>query len=183
LLVIDDAFDRDSLRVRVALQRAAEGGATYTKLAFNSDAAGQGLDHDVLTSALQTASRAIFFCHCESVAGIAGAASIVTGDSGRLLVETIATLDLHALEELVIVGCSSGRPDPFVGDITVAHATAVAGARQILYSLWPLRPHHAADFVVALAEARSAGTPTPDFLADQYRVDRVRASSFVIMRP
>lgn len=184
LLVIDDCFGSEAMRVGRALQDGAGDGRAYVTLAFNSDAgADEALGHDQLASALQSARRALIFCHCESVAGMAGAASIVTGKNSRFGVDTLAGLELRALDELVVIGCSTGRADPFVGDISVAHAAAVAGARQLLYSLWPLRPRRAADFVVALLEARSSGMPTVDCLAEQYRADRVRAGGFVIMRP
>ena len=184
LLVLDDCFGAASRRVSRVLQEASDNGPSEIQvLAFNSDEADSALRHDQLIGAMESCRAAILFCHCDSPVTIAGATAIVTGQQTRFQVEALSTLDLRALDELIIIGCSSGRPNPFVGDITLAHAAANAGVSQVVYSMWPLHADRAAEFVVALTQARSNGISTADFIASRYRDDATRAGSFVVMRP
>ncbi len=184
LLIVDDCFGDDSAKVRSAIQLTAEQSSrTCRLLRFNSAVPGDGLEHDELEEALQSASRVLMFCHVGSPAAYAGETALITGASSRFRIDTLASLDLRALDELAIVGCASGRVNPFVGDISVAHAAAVAGARQVLYSLWPIRSEQGAGLVEDLVKARLDGQATVDFLAESYNRDRVAASPFAIMRP
>jgi hypothetical protein len=120
--------------------RAAERSSrTCQVLRFNSGMEGAVLGDGELEEALQSVSSALAFCHVGSPTAYAGEAALITGSSSRFRIDALAALDLRSLDELAIVGCASGRANPFVGDVTVAHAAATAGARQILYSLWPIR--------------------------------------------
>jgi hypothetical protein len=109
--------------------------------------------------------------------------AILTGESSRFRIDALAALDMRSLDELTLVGCASGRVNPFVGDITLAHAAGVAGARQILYSLWPIRSAQGVSFVEDLVKARLDDQATVDFLAASYSRDQITVSPFAIMRP
>lgn len=54
-----------------------------------------------------------------------------------------------------------GAANMFVGKVTVAHAAVIAGARQVLYSLWPIRPQHGAALSPSWPERiRATGQPS-----------------------
>lgn len=184
LLVIDEAFGEQSDRVRAAVEQAAQQSATTLQvLSFNSDNKDRRLPDEELKAALESSSKAMMFCHVDTRVAQAPAAGIVTGSASRMHVKAIAALDLSKLVEVAIIGCGSGRSDLFVGDVTVAHAVATAGASQILYSLWPIEAGDGADLAVALVEAHRAGITTPQRLAQEFRDDRERAAAFALMRP
>jgi hypothetical protein len=184
LLVIDESFGDQSARVRSAAEYAAERSSRALRvLAFNSDAKEAVLSDEELGQALQSSSSAMVFCHVDTRVAQAPASAIVTGFSSRLRVDTLAALDLRDLDELAIIGCGSGRADPFVGDVTVAHAAAMAGARQILYSLWPITVSLGAELATELIAAHLAGMSTPECLAGEFRDDRNKASAFALIRP
>jgi hypothetical protein len=184
LLVIDETFGDESSRVRSAVEAAAARSSTTLEvLAFNSDSREAELSHEDLGKALQSCSSAILFCHVNTRVGQAPAAAIVTGLAGRLRVEALAALDLRQLNEVAVMGCGSGRADPFVGDVTVAHAVAMAGARQVLYTLWPITASHGADLAVALVTAHAGGMSTPERLAREFRDERDKASALALIRP
>ncbi len=184
LLIVDDCFGADSAKVRSAVQLAAEQSSQICRvLRFNSAVDGAALGHDELEEALQSASRALIFSHVGSPGAYASEAALLTGGSSRFRIDALAELDLRSLDELVMVGCASGRVNPFVGDITVAHAAGMAGVRQILYSLWPIGSAQGAGFVEDLVKARANNQATVDCLAESYSRDRITASPFAIMRP
>jgi hypothetical protein len=108
---------------------------------------------------------------------------MATGPDTYFRAEQLAELDLSELRDLAIVGCGSGRPDEFVGDLTMAHAATVAGARQVLYTLWPIRPKLGAEFVDKLVRALAEGRPANASLAHLYQTQTLRASPFALMRP
>lgn len=183
LLIVDDCFADDSARVRSALQLSAErSSVTFQMLRFNSEEQGMELAHRELEDALESVSSALLFCHVDTPAMYAGEVAIVTGPASRFRVDALAALDLRSLNELALIGCASGRANLFVGDVTVAHAAAMAGARQILYSLWPIRAKYGSKFASELANA-VGGQGMAKFLADEYRSDRKQAGSFAIIRP
>jgi CHAT domain len=184
LLVIDETFGEQSERVRAAVEQAAQQSATNLRvLAFNSDNQDEKLSDEELKAALESGAKAMVFCHVDTRIAQAPAAGIVTGSASRMQVETVAALDLSKLTEVTIIGCGSGRADLFVGDVTVAHAAAMAGANQVLYTLWPIEAGDGADLAVALVEAHRAGIPTPERLARAFRADRERTAAFALMRP
>jgi hypothetical protein len=179
LLVLDTGFGDDSAAVRSAFERVSP---TSRVLEFDSTMYGTELDHQELADALESASGALFFSHVDTPALYAGEAAILTGPKGRFRVDILAALDLRSLEELALIGCASGRPNLFLGDVAVAHAAAMAGARQILYSLWPIRPREGSAFAAGLArEVREEGMN--GFLAARYREDRRRAGPFAMISP
>jgi hypothetical protein len=82
-----------------------------------------------------------------------------------------------------LICCSSGRNNPFIGEVTLAHAAALAGAVEILFTLWPVRSSLGSRFVAEMIAARSAGQPMREFLASSFKDHPVRTSAFSIMRP
>ena len=184
LLIVDDCFEDHSAKVRSAVEIVGEVSSQSCRvLRFNSAAGGTGLKEGEFEEALQSASRALIFCHVGSPQDSAGEAAIVIGPDSRFRIDSLAALDLRSLSELAIIGCASGRANPFVGDLTIAHAAAMAGARQVLYTLWPIMSSRGASFVDRLVNARADGQITASFVAERYSEDRMSASPFAMMRP
>jgi hypothetical protein len=183
LLVIDDIFS-ESRDVRVAHRLAAENTLAPCRiLRFDSGQGGFDLSSDEFGAALEDVSTAAIFCHVDAPMMYAGETSIVTGPTSRYRVDALAALDLGRLDEFVVIGCASGRSNPFVGGATVAHAGAMAGAHQVLFTMWPVWAKHGAGFLRGLIEARSQGIATAGYLATAYERDRTRAGDFAITRP
>jgi hypothetical protein len=179
LLVVDDCFGPDSAKVSSAVRIASP---TSRILRFDSEEGGTELSREVLKEALQSVSSALLFCHVDTPALYGAEAAILTGPEGRLRMEEIADLELRSLDELALIGCASGRPNLFLGQVTVAHAAAVAGAQRVLGSLWPIRPRDGAEFASELAKAiEDQGMAA--FLAHRYRSDPKLAASFSLIRP
>jgi hypothetical protein len=184
LLIVDDYFEDHSAKVRSAVQLVGQVSSQSCRvLRFNSATDGTALKDDEFAEALQSASRALMFCHVGSPQHSAGKAAVVIGPDSRFRIDAFAALDLRSLSELAIIGCASGRANPFVGDLTIAHAAAMAGARHVLYTLWPILSSQGASFVDRLVKARADGQTTAGFLADRYSEDRMSASPFAMMRP
>jgi hypothetical protein len=184
LLVVDDCFGTHSARVRSALELAAENGpGSYRVLRFDSSQERSELSHQELAEVLQLASSAVVFAHIQAPTLYAGEASLITGTTSRFRIDALAALDLRSLDELVVIGCGSGRSNPFVGDVNVAHAAAMAGTAEILYTLWSIEPTLGAETIRELVSARTDGIPTAEALALQYQRDRYAASAFSLMRP
>jgi hypothetical protein len=183
LLVIDDVFN-ESCDVRSAYRLAAENTLTPCRiLRFDSGQRGSDLSSDEFGAALQDVSTAVIFCHVDAPMMYASETAIVTGPTSRYRVDTLAALNLGRLDEFVVIGCASGRSNPFVGGATVAHAGAMAGAHQVLFTMWPVWAKHGAEFLRGLIEARSQGITTAGYLATAYGRDRTRAGDFAITRP
>lgn len=184
LLVVDDSFGEDSAKVRDSVVRAADrADASCEVMRFDSADANHSLALDELAAALQRARRAVYFGHVQTVFAQASDAALVVGATTVLSVADLAALDLTGVEQLAVIGCGSGRGDMFVGDITVAHAAAMAGVGEVLYTQWPIRSDTGAEFVSRLTEALSHGETAAEFLRTAYRHDRRRAGAFAMMRP
>jgi hypothetical protein len=183
LLVVDKCFSRDSAAVIGAIRKAWRGIGDTQILEFNSEQTSSALDIADLTGALRSASSAVLFCHGASSMVVANQASLVLGPSARLTVEQLVKLDLSHLQELALICCSSGRTNPFVGEVTLAHAAALAGAGEILFTLWPVLSSLGSRFASEMIAARSAGQPMREFLASSFKDHPVRTAAFSIMRP
>jgi hypothetical protein len=183
LLVVDNCFGSDSGAVVRAARRAWQGTGDAQILAFNSEAASTALEVGELVESLRSAVSAVVFCHAVSQIAVANRAGLVLGPTARLAVEELAKLDLSNLQELALICCSSGRNNPFIGEVTLAHAAALAGAVEILFTLWPVRSSLGSRFVAEMIAARSAGQPMREFLASSFKDHPVRTSAFSIMRP
>lgn len=182
LLVVDKCFKGDAQKVEITAGLAPSRQSAESQiLTFNSETS--TLPVDKLISALKSVSSAIVFCHAESPVANASAAGLVLGPSSRLTVDMLASFDLNGLEELALIGCASGRSNPFVGEATLAHAAALAGAGEILYTLWPIRPGDGAGIVVGMLESRGQGQTMRKFLARQFEEDPLKAAPFAVMRP
>ena len=60
-----------------------------------------------------------------------------------------------------------GAVEPISRQATLAHVAALAGADQVLFTLWPVRSGQAARFVAGLSfTAQLAGETTGSFLAE-----------------
>jgi hypothetical protein len=183
LLVVDRAFDSDSRDVVEAWELDASPSAGMKKLEFNSSAAAGHLSVDSLQDALVGCRRALVFAHVNNPMFHGGQGGIFLGDGQHLSPEAIAPMALGGLEELVIIGCGSGRDNLFVGGVSVAHAAAVAGAREILYTHWTITSEVGANFAVALMDTRRNGMALGSFLASTYADDSALASVYGMIRP
>jgi CHAT domain len=181
LVVADRSFGADSRAVVEAWEASSE--TTGTKIEFDSSAAASVLPAESLRVALEASRRALVFCHVENPLFHAAQGGIFLGGDQFLSPEAIAGLSLRGLEELVIIGCGSGRDNPFIGGASVAHAAAVAGARDIVYTLWTISQEHGARFAVSLIDARRKGVDLADFLASTYAEDHALASVYAMLRP
>ena len=182
LAVIDKCFGSDAQNVAITARAVASAqDAECQVLYFDSE--NDTLPVSNLLSALSSAASAVIFCHVDNPVANANAAGLILGSTSRLTVEALAAADLHSLEELALIGCASGRSNPFVGEATLAHAAALAGAGEILYTLWPIRPSEGSKIAVGLLEARSHGQTMREFLAHQFEQDALKAAAFAMMRP
>jgi hypothetical protein len=183
LLILDQCFGRNSKMVREAFVGArAEGERPRTVVDFDSRNSGSNVLGEV-EAALLKSSSAIFFGHGYSSPTSASHSGLILGRDVVWTVERQQKLDLRKIEDLAIVACSSGRHNPFVGPASVSHAFAMAGARQILYTMWPILATTGAKFLKRLLEASASGKTMAEVLADDFVASRESALSFGIMRP
>jgi hypothetical protein len=179
LIVVDRCFGNESVRVEGSAARLQ--GCHIT--AFDSGGDEPEIDADGLIAALRRSRSAVIFCHGASDLTAAGRSGLVLSSGVLVTLEELARQDLANLEELVLVACSSGRLNPFVGQATLAHAAAIAGVRQIVFTLWPIRSTTGSRFAQDLLEARNSGNTTAEFFADRYRTNPGSMVPFGIMRP
>lgn len=139
LLVIDRAIG-DEARAVIEAARFAESssGDPIRVMEFDSKRDGRALERPQLVSGLVDSSDVILYCHGVSSILNASGAGLLIGRGDTLTVEEIAHLDLRNIRSLALIACSSGRSNPFVGQITVAHAMAVAGVSAVAFTQWPI---------------------------------------------
>jgi len=139
LMVVDHAFSGETQKV-IQAARSAQTWASQTIeiLEFNSYNQSEGLDRAQLLSHLARSRAAVFFCHGVSEMQNAAGVGLLIAKDDTLTVEEIAALDLRNLKDLALIACSSGRGNPFVGQVTIAHAMAVARAATIAFTYWPI---------------------------------------------
>jgi CHAT domain len=184
LLVVDRCFETQSDEVVKAYREAAAKQSIEQRvISFDSRHAHRSLCAADLAQKLQSASSALIFCHIDSEFMQASDTGIVIGPNARFTAEELAGLDLQGMQELSLIGCASGRINPFVGETTVSHAAAAAGAYEILFTLWPIRPSHGSRMAVKLLLSASEGQTLRAALADEFKQDLRFASPFAIMRP
>lgn len=77
-------------------------------------------------------------------------------DDGILTAEEIASLDLGRVDWVVLSGCDTGKGEirNSEGVLGLRRAFAVAGARTVIMSLWPVEDDDAREWMVALYKAR-----------------------------
>ena len=139
LVVVDEAFGAETRKVIRAAKAAENNGIRSIQvLQFNSDNRSEGFNRALLFSALATSNAAIIYCHGISPMQNAAGVGLLIGKNDTLKVEEIAALSLHTVSDLALIACSSGRGNPFVGQVTVAHAMAVAGVRTVAFTYWPI---------------------------------------------
>jgi hypothetical protein len=184
LLLLDCGFRKHSKRVATAFRLLHDAlGTTPTILEFDramSD--GNVVNSETAIEALRSATGAIFYGHCHTELARAGVAALLLGGENVLMVDAMAQLDLRNLDSLTLVACASGRPNPFVGSISVAHAAAIAGCRQLLYSLWPITAANGARFTTGLLAHLASGGNAAEYLAALHRTSPLDAAPFGIMR-
>jgi CHAT domain len=183
LLVVDRTFGSPSRDVVEAWELDASPSAGMKRLEFDSFAAAGRLSVDSLQDALLGCRRALVFSHVNNPTFHGGQGGILLGGGQHLSPEAIAPMALRGLQELVIIGCGSGRDNLFVGGVSVAHAVAVAGAREVLYTRWTITSEAGANFAVALMDARRNGMALESFLASTYAGDPALASVYGMIRP
>jgi len=78
------------------------------------------------------------------------------GDDGILTAEEVAGLDLRGVEWVVLSGCDTGAGDVdrFEGVIGLRRSFRMAGARTLIFSLWPVEDRATAEWMRNLYMAR-----------------------------
>ena len=79
-------------------------------------------------------------------------------DDGILTSEEISTVDLRAVDWVVLSACDTGVGDvrPGEGVFGLRRAFSIAGARSLVMSLWPVEDASARQWMAALYDARFA---------------------------
>jgi hypothetical protein len=182
LLIVDAAFNRHATDVAESYRRYGAEGAEIKIVTLDSrrDKGEQSVRE--IEEALKTASRVMFFVHGYSNLVVAAQSGLRVGNKLGLTCERLAGMDLRHVQYAAVVACASGRPNPFVGPTSVAHALALAGTHEILYALWPIAVSLGARVAVALLSALAAGQPLATALAGLYSQDHRTAAPFAIMR-
>lgn len=86
-------------------------------------------------------------------------------DDGILTSEELAGLDLRGVDWVVLAGCDTGRGEvrPSEGVVGLRRALALAGARTVVMSLWPVVDEDARAWMAALYDGRlGARLDTPE---------------------
>jgi CHAT domain-containing protein len=90
-------------------------------------------------------------------------------DDGILTAEEVASLDLGGAELVVLSGCDTGNGEIRSGEgvLGLRRAFQVAGARNLVMSLWPVTDEGARSWMTALYQARfSRGSSTAGAVRD-----------------
>jgi len=184
LLILDRSFGKRSARVAAAFRRLHLVLDTTPRIVdFDSSAPGDGeANTEVVVRALASAAGAIFFGHCDTQLARAGATALVLGRDTGLALGEVARLDLRNVQTLVLVACASGQPNPFVGPLSVAHAAALAGARQLVFTLWPITAAQGARFTSGLLDDLASGGTVAEYVAALHSTSPLRAAPFGVMR-
>ena len=97
------------------------------------------------------------------------------GEDGILTSEEIASLDLREVDWVVLSGCQTGVGPVLRGEgiFGLRRTFAIAGARTLVLSLWPVADHEARLWMGALYRARLAGRPA---------AEAVRRASLLILQ-
>jgi hypothetical protein len=183
LVVIDERFAENIVVQEAVAEARARGLSQSRVITFDSRIDAAALSKQALVDELSTAHSVLIFSHIENSITSAALAGLVLGPSSTLSAEEIAALDLSAVTEMVLIGCASGRANPFVGDVTVAHAAALAGAAEVFYTLWPVLSPFGSRVAKDLVRARYEGRSLAEFLAARFTSDRRAASPLALMRP
>jgi hypothetical protein len=183
LVVIDERFAENAVVQEAVAEAQARGLSQPRVITFDSRIDTKALSKQALVDELSTARSVLIFSHIENSITAAALAGLVLGPSSTLSAEEIAALDLSAVTEMVLIGCASGRANPFVGDVTVAHAAALAGAAEVFYTIWPVLSPFGSRVATDLVRARYEGRSLAEFLAAQFTSDRRAASPLALMRP
>ncbi|HEX7061973.1 MAG TPA: CHAT domain-containing tetratricopeptide repeat protein [Woeseiaceae bacterium] len=160
-------------------------GAAATKAAFKRHAQGKTFVHvathgffaanDCLADPQDIASPLRF-------SGLVFSAAGDTPDPAEeiLLAEEVATMDLGAVEWVVLSGCDTGVGPIQVdeGILGLNRALRVAGADTLIMSLWPVEDRAAEVFMTALYEARlDGGSSAAEAMREAYRATLAAARS------
>ena len=184
LLIIDRRFAALSREVETAFYRfhAALGTTAATVLALDSGPTGYDLEPECVLDRLVAAQGAVFYGHSRNVMAQVGATALVLGPARGLGVERIYQANLRNLQTMMLVCCSSGRQNPFLGPVSLAHAMALAGTRDLVFSLWPITAARGARFATSAMAQLASGRTQGEYLADLYRSDVVQAAPFGAIR-
>jgi hypothetical protein len=125
----------------------------------------------------------MYFGHAFSPAAHAASAGLLLGSSEFLGIEEIAALDLSQLDGFVLIACASGRYSPLLGGVSVAHAVAIAGAKEVVFSSWPLTSSQGSRFAEALLQGYGSGASSAETMADYFRAEPSLVGLFGLMRP
>lgn len=157
LVIVDHAFGDEARRVvDAARSLEAECSRPISIIEFDSTG-GEPLSRRQLLGALMTATDVILYCHGVSPMERAPSVGLLLGDGDTLTVDEIVALELSHINGLALIACSSGRGNPFVGQVTVAHAMALAGVSTVGFTYWPIRQERGATVAEALLDENQRG--------------------------
>ena len=182
LLVVDLSLGEDAARVRNGYLRACSVlGKASVIVEMRSDEF-DGTKKEEIKDALARSTNAMFFGHGRSDLAMAGESGLVIGNNLVLSSEEISVLNLSNCETLTLVACASGRQNPYVGPISSAHAAALAGASQVVSTLWPIRAQVGSRFASDLLQSVENGGSLEEFVSQGFVSDARASSPFCIMR-
>jgi hypothetical protein len=179
-LCLDSQFRHVELAFRLAHQRQGSAGRI---ILFNSREERGAISRAEIKEAISLSRWPMYFGHVFSRAELAASAGLLLGASEFLGIEEIAALDLTQLDGLVLIGCASGRYSPLLGGVSVAHAAALAGAKEVIFSSWPLTASQGSRFAEALLRGYGSGISTAETMAAYFRAEPSLAGLFGLMRP
>jgi hypothetical protein len=182
LLIIDRAF-RASQQVDTAFRLLHQTlGTVPTIVAFDSGPSGDDVEPEAVLGSMSTARGAMFYGHARNPIATAQATALVLRPHRVLQIERLADTDLRNLETLVLIACSSGRQNPFLGPVSVSDAMAFAGVRNVVFSLWPITAAVGARFVNELLSLFETGRTAGECLAALFGSSPALAAPFGSMR-
>jgi hypothetical protein len=182
LLIIDRAF-RASQKVEATFRRLHQtSGTVPTIVAFESGRSGSDVEPEAVLGSLNAARGAMFYGHARNPIATAQATALVLGPHRVLQIERLADTDLRNLETLVLIACSSGRQNPFLGPVSVSDAMAFAGVRNVVFSLWPITAAVGARFADRLLSLFETGRTAGECLASLCGSSPALAAPFGSMR-
>lgn len=184
LLIVDECFSSQSRDVVNAFLSAHNAQSTIGRvIRFNSKDAVRSIDRDDLFNALSSSKWPMYFGHSVSSITAAAFAGLVLGMNDILSIGELAGINLGHLDGLILISCASGRHNPIFGGVSVAHAAALAGAGEVVFSSWPLTPGQGARFAAALMSGYASGNTSSEIIAAYFLANPTLVGLFGLMQP
>ena len=183
LVIVDHAFGEEARSVVGAAESLRNACSRPITLIEFDSTGDEPLSRHQLLDALTAATDVIFYCHGVAPMQSAPSVGVLLGDGDTLTVEEIAALELSNVHGLALVACSSGRVNPFVGQVTVAHAMALAGVVTVAFTYWPIRQDRGATVAKSLLDGNPARGSLSSIIAGLTNPRDPALAAFSIIRP